>query len=345
MCGELTNSLPFGPGNIKVEAKSSYGSRGVTPIAIDTSNIFVQRSGRQLRSINLTFDGYKSGNLSVRNEQIALAGIVSMAYQREPWSILWCVLADGTLIGLTYNEEQEVIGWHRHTLGGSFGAGASVVEAVEVIPSPLNDRDDLWLIVKRTIGGVTKRYIEYLRPEYQTGDSATSPFYVRCGLTYSGAASSTITGLGHLEGQTLAVLADGSVHPDCVVTSGAISLNRAASVVHAGLAYTSTIQTMRLDAGAEDGTSQGKTKRVTRAAVRFFNTLGAKAGPSLSSLDTILFRTGSDEMDSAPAIFTGDKQVPWPSGYETDAHLVIVQDQPLPMTVVGIFPQVVTQDR
>jgi len=342
--GELTTNIPFGPGNIKAEAKSSYGSRGVKPVGVDNSTIFVQRSGRQVRNISLTFDGYKSGDLSARNDQIAIPGVVSMAYQREPWSIVWCVLANGELIGLTYNEEQEVIGWHRHTLGGVFGTGNAVVEAVEVIPAPLNNRDDVWLIVKRTINGGTKRYVEYMVPEYQTGDAATSPFYVRCGATYDGAATTTVTGLSHLEGQTVQVLADGSTHPDCVVSSGTITLQRSASVVHVGLKYRSTLRTMRLEAGAEDGTAQGKVKRVTKAVIRFFNTLGAKAGPSISKLDTLTFRTGSDPMDAPPPIFTGDKNVPWPSGYETDAHLAIVQDDPLPMTVVGIFPQVTTQD-
>lgn len=342
---ELTTTQPFGPGNATIGVRSSHGSRGVTPEKVNNQTMFVQRSGRMLRSISVNNDGSADGlDLSVRNDQLTIPGIIDLAYQREPWSVLWVALANGKLLGLTYNAEQEVIGWHTHTLGGVFGSGAAVVEAIECIPSPTNDRDDLWMIVKRTINGATKRYVEVLVPEYQTGDDADSPFYLRSGLTYDGAATSTITGLSHLEGQTVSVLADGAVHPQRTVSAGAISLQVSASVVHVGLPYRSTLQTMRLEAGASDGTAQGKIKRVTKAAVRLFNTLGMKAGPDTSNLDTIQFRSASDDMNAPPPIFTGDKFVPWPSGYETDAHLVVVQDDPLPMTVVGIFPQVVTQD-
>lgn len=344
-CSELTTVAAFGPGNIKIEHKTSHGSRGVTPEQVDDSTMFVQRSGRMLRAMRAGQDGLQSADMSVRNDQITIPQITSMTFQREPWSVVWFTLKDGALLGLTYNEEQQVIGWHAHTVGGSFGSGAAVVESVACIPSPTNDRDDLWMIVKRTINGATKRYVEVLMPEYRTGDDADSAFYVRSGLTYDLTPATTISGLDHLEGQTVAVLADGSTHPDSVVTSGAITLQRSASVVHVGLPYRSILQTMRLEAGASDGTAQGKIKRINHAIVRFFNTLGAKAGPTESKLDTIQFRSGSDDMDSAPPIFTGDKQVPWPGDYETDAHLVIVQDQPLPMTVVGIFPSVVTQDR
>ena len=79
--------------------------------------------------------------------------------------------------------------------------------------------------------------------------------------------------------------------------------------------------------------------------IRFYNTLGAKAGPDESSLDQIEFRTGSDLMDQAPPLFTGDKLMDWPGGYDFDGYVMVVQDQPLPMTVVAIMPQVHTFDR
>jgi hypothetical protein len=102
---------------------------------------------------------------------------------------------------------------------------------------------------------------------------------------------------------------------------------------------------MRIEAGAQDGTSQGKTKRITKAVIRFMATLGAKAGPSLNNLDEIQFRSGSDPMNAPPPLFTGDRLIEWPGGYDFDGYIVIKQEQPLPMTVISIMPQVVTQDR
>ena len=112
-----------------------------------------------------------------------------------------------------------------------------------------------------------------------------------------------------------------------------------------GLPCPALLQTMRIEAGAADGTAQGKVKRITRATIRFLYTLGGKAGKDEATADRIEFRTGSDRMDSAPPIFSGDKEVPWPAGYETEGRIMIIQDQPLPMTVAAIMPQVNTSDR
>ena len=141
------------------------------------------------------------------------------------------------------------------------------------------------------------------------------------------------------------VLADGAAHPDCVVTSGAITLQRAASVAQIGLACPATVQTTRIEAGAADGTAQGKTKRINKCVLRFHNTLGAFAGPDDSNLDEINFRTGSDLMDQAPPLFSGDKLMEWPGSYDFDGYVMVRQEQPLPMTLVAVMPQLHTFDR
>jgi hypothetical protein len=140
------------------------------------------------------------------------------------------------------------------------------------------------------------------------------------------------------------VLADGAVHPDRTVSSGEIELQEAASKVQAGLGYTSTLVTQRLEAGAADGTAQGKIKRVHDVAVRLWRTLGGKMGPDTDTLDTIFYRESSMPMGQPPGLFTGDKHLAWPSGYEKPARLAFIQDQPYPATVLAIMPQVITQD-
>jgi len=346
-CMENTTSEAFAPGNVKIEQQTSEGSRAVAPQRVGYSTLFVQRSGRKVKEAAYNFqqNGYVCNDLTVLAEHVTKTGIVQTAWHKEPYVAMWAARTDGRLLGFTFNKEQDVLGWHPHQIGGAFSSGSAVVESVAVIPGPNRDRDDLWMIVKRTINGATKRYVEYLESEYRDGDTQSSCLYVDSGSTYSGVPATVISGLGYLEGETVQVLVDGAAHPDRVVSGGSITLQYAASVVNVGLGYKSKVRTTRIDAGAGDGTSQGKSKRITKVVIRFYNTLGAKAGPDETRLDQIEFRSGSDLMDKAPPLFTGDKLMDWPGGYDFDGYVMVVQDQPLPMTVVAIMPQVHTFDR
>lgn len=348
VCSEQTDSDPFGPGNAKIEKTSNYGSTGTQPVRVGESVLFVQRSGRKLREISFDAlqDGYKSLNMSVLAPHMIPKGtyIRQMAYQKEPHSIVWVARSDGLLVGFTFDREQYTDppfgGWHRHPLGGD-----GIVESVVCVPSPDNDRDDLWMIVRRTINGGTKRYVEFMQAEYEDGDNQEDAFYVDCGLTYDGSPATTISGLDHLEGETVDVLADGATHPQRTVASGAITLQVSASAVQVGLPCPAKLATMRIDAGGADGTSQGKTKRINRMVIRFLDTLGGSMGPTEEDVDEILFRSASDDMDAPVPIFTGDKELAWPGGYSKDCFVWYVNDQPLPATVLAIMPQVTTQDR
>jgi hypothetical protein len=342
LCKELTTDEVFGPGNVKIVEQSAYGSKSVIPVQVGESVLFVQRSGRKLRELQYEFssDKFKSSDLTVLAEHITSSGIVDIVYQQEPHSIIWCALTNGQLIGFTFNREQDVLGWHKHPIGGS-----GIVECMETIPNPNGTQDDLWMIVRRTINGQTKRYIEYLEEDFTDETDIKDAFFVDSGLTYTGAPATTISGLSHLEGKEVAILVDGAAHPNETVTSGSITLQRPGSKVHVGLAYPSTLQTMRIEAGAGDGTAQGKTKRITKAVIRFLATVGAKAGADASALDEIQFRQPSMPMDQAVPPFTGDKLIEWPGTYDFDGYIYVQQPQPLPMTVVAIMPQVITQDR
>ena len=341
-CGENATGEAFNPKNVKVEQATSEGSKDLAPVRVGYSTLFIQRSGRRLKEIAYSFqqNGYITNDMSVLSEHITLGGVSQMVWHRHPYSCVWAVRNDGTMLGFTFNKEQDVVGWHKHELGGS-----GIVESVCVVPAPEKDRDELWMIVRRTINGVTKRYVEYMEKGFEEGDDKEEAFYVDCGLTYSGAAATTISGLGHLEGQTVQIHANGAAHPDRVVTGGQITLQRSVTKANIGLGYNSNLQTNRIEAGAADGTAQGKTKRINKCAIRFHNTLGAKAGPNASNLDIVDFRYGNDAMDEAPPYFTGDLLVEWPSGYDFDAYIYVRQDQPFPMTIISIMPQVHTFDR
>jgi hypothetical protein len=340
--GELTNGEPLGPANKRSRVLSTFGSRAIPPIKNVESLLFIQRSGLKARESFYDFgtDGYKSSDTTVLAEHITFSGITQMAFAPDPDQVVWCIRADGTLLGFTWNNEQSVRGWHRHPIGGS-----GVVESIAVMPAAEGDRSELWLVVKRTINGVTKRYVEYLERPYRIGDSQASQFYVDCGLTYTGAATTTITGLSHLEGQTVSVLVNGAPHPNVVVTSGAITLQLPATTAQVGLPCPAKYRSMRLEAGSQDGTSQGKTKRIHKCVLRLLYTGGGKYGAMNGGpMDYLLLRASTAAMDQPAPLFTGDKVVPWPDGYNTDAYLGFEIDQPVNAILVAIMPQVVTND-
>ncbi len=348
IAGEITTTDPLGPANFSIKRQSKKRVRSVQPIGVGNALLFVQRAGRKLLAMSYSFevDKYSAQDLAVLSNRITRTGIVDIAYQGEPDSIAWCVLGNGNLVGFTYDRDQEVTGWHRHPIGGD-----GDIESVVVIPAPDGTREELWCIVKRTLNGATQRYVEYLEKPWESndedgtgGDDQEDAFYVDSGLTYDGAATTSLTGLDHLEGEEVDILADGAVQPSKTVSGGAITLDRAASVVHVGLRYTSRLVTMRLEAGANDGTSQGRVKRIYRAVIRFLDTLGGKVGMYGGRVDSISLRSPSTPMSTGQPFASGDVEIDIPGDYERDCRVEIRQEQPLPMTVAAIMPQLRSSD-
>jgi hypothetical protein len=153
-----------------------------------------------------------------------------------------------------------------------------------------------------------------------------------------------IAGLDHLEGQTVSILVDGATHPTKVVASNQITLDRFGTDVKVGLQYTSILKTMRIDAGSQDGTSQGKTKRIYEVTARLYETVGVEVGPDLNNMERIPFRTSANPMDQGIPPFTGDKQVEFRGNYDTDGFMMVRQTQPLPLTLLSLYPRLVTND-
>ena len=285
-----------------------------------------------------------------------------------------------------------------------------LVESVTSIPSDL-DEDEVYLVVRRTINSVEKRYIERLSPLNFGSDVSNAIFVdsslsftgvtstlsseinttattvplasssdfassgaVRIGteiITYTGNSTNQLTGctravagtaathasgatvtqavnqfsnLHHMEGQVVSILGDGSTHPDVTVSSGVITLTRYVIKAHVGLNYTSTLKTMRIEAGSTDGTAQGKVKRLQHATLRLFRSVGVKIGQSDTLTDVVPFRSSAYKMDQAITLFTGDKQIEFDSGFDTDGFVTVVQDQPLPLTLLGIYVRLQTWD-
>lgn len=341
-------NAPITPSSILVKLKSTASSKNIDPVTLGRIVLFGDRTGRRLYELiyDLQTDTYDSPDLTMFAEHITAGGIEELSNYLGRNRIIWARRADGILAGMTYEREQEVIAWHKQTISGvTATTDHAVIKSVATIPGATSDQT--WMIAKRTINSVTRQYIEYFEAERLGGEAIEDSFFVDCGLTYSGAAATEISGLDHLEGETVTILADGATHDDKVVASGSVTLDEAATKVQIGLGFVARGQTMRVEAGGGDGTSQAKTKRVTNATFRIWETgEGLEVGPSFTDMVSVPLRKVSDPMDAPVPLFTGDSQLTrWPGGYEEEGRIAWRHSKPLPCVIIGIAPQLKTQDR
>jgi hypothetical protein len=318
---------PVTPSNVRVVQETKYGSSTVTPITSGRAVIFNQRATKKLRQMifDLNVEGFVAPDLTILAEDITGDGITHMAYQQEPDSVIWAVRDDGVLLGLTYQRDQQVVAWHQHPIGGT----GACVESVAVIPSADGKSDELWASVKRTIAGATVRTIEYLN------DS----IYVDSGLQYSGSPTATLSGLGHLEGESVQVLGDGAVFPNQTVSGGSITLSDTVSTASVGLAYTTEIVTLAPELPQPDGSSFGKRKGWNRIILNLYQTLGISVNGT-----QLVFRSGGDPMDSAPPVFTGQFDITNLGWKEDDSSITIKQEQPMGMTLISLTGELSVND-
>lgn len=345
-----TQQVALTPTNVNAKQVTNYGSTFVPPVRIGKSTLFVQRTKRKIREMTyqFTLGTFQAPDISLVSEHLTKSGIKEMAVQQAPHSTVWMVTNDGVLAGVIYDKDQDVIGWHRHQLGGFSDAGqtaAPIVESIACIPNTSIDRDDLWVVVRRYINGATVRTVELMEKYWEDGDTLPNAYFVDCGATYSGAATTTISGLTWLVGQTVSVLADGSVHPSRVVSAGgAITLERSVTKAQVGLGYNSTGKTMRIEAGGADGPAQGKLKRIFRAVFRFFQSVGLNVQSTGGTAYPQNWRTSADLMDNPVALYTGDKRWAWDGSYELEGQVSWTQSDPLPSNVLMVTAQLDTQD-
>tara|TARA_R100001440_G_scaffold17909_2_gene30054 strand:+ start:11061 stop:13568 length:2508 start_codon:yes stop_codon:yes gene_type:complete len=215
------------------------------------------------------------------------------------------------------------------------------VESVATIDGD-SDEDEVYVIVKRFINGSVKRYVEYFTP-FEFNEDLTAFHYLDSGLAYAGGETGTLSGLTHLEGEIVDIIGEGSTQNSKVVSSGAISLDTAIEEAKVGLLYSSDLQTMRLDEGFTE-TTQTKTIRVFDLSVRFQDTIGASVGPNSDNLTAIDFRDSSASMDLPVPLFTGDKSVEFDAGHGAEGLIYVKQPQALPMTILGIYPRMETEN-
>ena len=344
-----SDNLALTPNNVTVNRETTDGTANLRPVGASRATIFIDRTRTKIRELayNLEVDGFSTPDLTLIAEHITTGNAKELAYTRSPDSLIWTLLDTGELRCLTYERAQDVVAWHRHIIGAS-GAGAAQVKSIAAVTSADELEEQLYMVVQRTINGSTKQYIEFLEKSFDQakGDLPKDAFFVDSGLTYDdpNVSVTSVSGLSHLEGETVKILADGANHPNKVVTGGTVTLERSANTVHVGLGYRALMRTLDPEVQTETGPSQGKTRRIERITARVVDTYTLKIGPELNNLQEIPFRTPSIPMGQLE-LFTGDKRLLLQHTPDRQFDLYFVHDDPLPCTILAVMYALVVSER
>jgi len=393
-----------------LKRQSTYGSAEIQGILVNNQVVYAQRNAKKIQRMRFDYasDNWNSEDLTLLSEHITDTGVTQLAYQRSPFSVLWSVCENGDLLALVLEDNQVILGWSRYVFDGD-------CESVAVVSG--DPEDEVWIIVAREIGGVTKRYIEQFQPiDFADQDSA---FFVDCGLSFDGGQAVTVTNitqaypavvtapghtfadgdqirfgsvggmdevnyrvysvstvsgasfemrdgtdavdinsvdfteftsgglveqventfttLDHIEGRAVVAAGDGGYAGDYTVDANTVTLDDYYNRVHIGLPYTAKLQPMKLEFLTTGGALQGRTKRIIGTTVILFESLSCSMGPTWDDYDSYVFRDTSDAMEAATPLFTGDKEMKFPGGFEKAGDMCIQDSLPVPLTVLGII--------
>lgn len=325
------NTDAITPTSISVRPQSYIGASNVQPLLVNNNLLYGAARGGHVREMayNWQAQGFVTGDLSLRAPHLFDGkNIVDMAYAKAPQPICWFVSDSGKLLGLTYVPEQQVGAWWWNDTDGAFESCTVVAEGNE---------DVLYVIVNRTIAGVAKRYVE--RMASRRFATKADAFFVDAGLTYSGAGATVISGLSHLEGKTVSILADGSVFPQAVVTGGQITLQTAASKVQVGLPITADLQTLPLAMQIDGSFGQGRQKNVNKAWLRVYNSGGISIGPDADHLVPVKQRT-NEPYNAPTALKSEEIPVMLTPSWADSGQIFVRQSDPLPLTIVSLTLEV-----
>lgn len=320
---------------ISISPHSYVGANNVQPVIVNASVIYCAARGGHVHELAWSRDagGFTTADISLRAPHLFDGyRLVDMAYGKAPWPQVWFISSDGRLIGNTYVPEQQIGAWHWHQTDGAFESCAVVAEGNE---------DMLYVAVRRDINGQTRRYIERLESRaFATPEEA---FFVDSGLTLEIAAGkdpvTKVSGLSHLEGKTVSILADGAVHVPQMVENGEIRLQHAARKIQVGLPYTAEIQTLPVVGDIDNGKGRGLTKNVNRIWLDLIRSSGIWAGPDESRLVEHKQRT-TEPPGSPPRLKTGQIEITVRPDWNDYGQIIVQQRDPLPLSLVSLTTEV-----
>lgn len=321
------------PSNTLSQAQEYRGISDVLPVTVGSRIVFAQQQGNIIRDLAYSYeaDKYTGDDLNLLCSHLFDGHkVVAMTYQQTPDSIIWFVRDDGLLLGLTYIKEQDIYAWHKHSIKNA--------RFVNVCCIPGGECDELYAVIERN-----GQYENVMLEKRNDNDVPEEQIYVDDGITIRGSDIKEVTGLTWLEGETVAILADGNALPQQKVEGGKVTLSEkhGYSVVHVGLPIDAVIKTLPIEFQMQDGSSISHKKRIGNLSVLFKNTRGGLYGLSEEKLDEIKWRD-TETYGQPTKLFTGKKKIVLPAaGWDETQQLIIKQDAPLPMTVLAIVPEIV----
>jgi hypothetical protein len=343
---------PLTPSNFNLSYSVTQGVSNVRPVNVDSKTFYVQRSGRRIYGLAYSSNDFDFSAIDVTrlNTDIGLEGFVDAAVQRQLDTHIRLPLGDGTMANLLYDEGEELSAWWRVETDGE-------IENVAVLPGTLEDA--VYVVVKRTIDGNTKRYLEkFARLDECEGASVcklADSFY-----QYSGVSTATISGLDHLEGEAVVVWAGGgevgfdATDPTTITTytvsSGSITLPAAVTSAVIGLPYTGRFISAKLAYAAGGGTALNRKKKVHNMGLILINThyQGVRVGhyhndPSVSVLRSMpLIERGKETTSGTVWSIYDESTFPIPGEWDTDSRFQIECRAPRPATILGLTLDVTT---
>ena len=333
------------PSNFTVDEQEGLGSADIQSIKVGNANIYIDKNKKKLMEFgfNAEVQKYKSNEISILAEDFTASSTIEwISWQKNPESIFWFGMADGTWHSFTYNRDQNVLAYAEQPTTGEASSGC-------VIPGTYED--EVWLSVVRDIGGETDvNCIERMLPRRLT--DIDDAHFVDCGVFYDSDAATSITGLDHLEGETVAILADGVVITPQEVVSGAIALATAASKVHAGLPFTPYLKPMRLDTETNRGSSHGTVKNIHELVLSVLDSTSIRTGQSSSDMRPVgLTKKKLVNNSDITGLFTGDIVLSHNSGFSIEDPILISSSQtssitdPTPLTVRAIVARIEERGR
>ena len=325
------------PNDHVANRESSYGSYDGDPIVTDDMLIFIQRLQRTLRSLSYDYnaDAYIGPELTILAESLTSSGIKKLAYQKEPNNTIWCVREDGSLLTLTYDKSQDVVGWSKSKLAGK---DVKVIDAI-VLPSKAYQQDMVLFVVERVIDGHTVRYLELLSKNFTVDLAAEDAIFLDCTLSpVFDTPTDTIDGLDYLEGETVRVMEDGALVGEGVVENGKITVEIEVTHPKVGLPYEAYFETLERDFGDKQISTKMSKLRVYKARLYVVRTLGLTLQRLDKGLVTTLVTFSPKQItDTTPDLVSGKVDIETSSAWDCDYRLRITSEPGLPCTVSGII--------
>jgi hypothetical protein len=339
---------PLTPRTAKPFIMGSDGSAPQIATAIDGGVMFLGRTRKRLHYTKIDpasqSQQLASQELSVHAEHIFAPGMVGGCWQRDPFRVFWMWFLDGSIASLTFMPEQQIAAFCRHPRINAF------VERMACIPSVSSGTDEVYLQVRRTINGQTRRYSEMLADYFQAPQDLAAPtaagaWFLDCALRITGSLRTEITQLAHLEGQEVAVFADGAMQKRKTVAGGKIALDRPSSDVLVGLPVRGYIRDLPRNFDRQGGSTTGDQKNIHEALVRVLYAGGGAIRVYNPEEDNPelwepLIQTGAQNYGGFPPLFTGQRKLTVEGAWASEAQLEFVCDDAMPCTVLALSPKI-----